>query len=72
MFIKLTRTGTYFSNFDKELKELDPKPIWVNTSKITLISNGYIWLGEESIPVKETPDEILRRIKEANNVTIRI
>ena len=66
-FIKLTKTDTYFSNFDKELKELDPKPIWVNTSKITLISNGYIWLGEESISVKETPEEILRLIKEAEN-----
>ncbi len=66
-FIKLTQTGTYFSSFDKELKELDPKPIWVNTSKITLISNGCIWLDEESISVKETPEEILRRIKEANN-----
>ena len=67
MFIKLTQTGTYFSNFDKELKELDPKPIWVNTSKITLISNGCIWLDEERISVKETPEEILRLIKEAEN-----
>ena len=67
MFIKLTQTGTYFSNFDKELKELDPKPIWVNTSKITLISNGCIWLDEESISVKVTPEEILRLIKGANN-----
>lgn len=62
-FIKLTQTGTYFSNYDKELKELDPKTIWVNTSKITLISNGYIWLGEESISVKETPEEIMQMIK---------
>ena len=69
-FIKLTQTSTYFSNFDKELKELDPKPIWVNTSKIALISNGYIWLGEESISVKETPEEILRLIKEVRNESV--
>lgn len=66
-FIKLTRTDSYFSSYDKELKELAPKPIWVNTSQITLFYNGCVWLGEESISVKETPEEILRMIKEAEN-----
>lgn len=64
--IKLTRTGSYLS-FEREIKELDPQPIWVNTSKITFFGNGYIYLLQESINVKETPEEILRMIKEAEN-----
>lgn len=66
-FIKLTQTDCYFSSFDRKIKELDPKTIWVNISKITYISTGYVYLGKESISVKETPEEILLLIKEAEN-----
>lgn len=66
-FINLTEQDYYLSSYDNELKELDPKPIWVNTSQITFFYNGCICLGEKNISVKETPEEILRLIKEAEN-----
>lgn len=64
--IKLTQTSSYLS-FENEIKETDPKPIWVNISQITFFGNGYINFGTDSIQVKETPEEILRLIKEAEN-----
>ena len=65
-FIKLNQTSSYLS-FENEIKETDPKPVWVNISQITLFGNGYINFGTDSIQVKETSEEILQLIKEAEN-----
>lgn len=65
-FIKLTQTTSYLS-YDREIKQTDPKPIWINVSQITLFGNGYISFGKKGIEVKETPEEILKLIQEAEN-----
>lgn len=65
-FIKLTQTFSYL-NSSMDLQELDPRPIWVNTAHITLFSDGHLWLGKEGLSVKETSEEIIRLIKEAEN-----
>lgn len=64
--IKLTETDSC-SSFEQKEKRMGDKPIWVNTSKIDLFENGYIHIGERVFIVKETPEEILRLIKEAEN-----
>ena len=65
--IKLTETGSCWSSFEQKEKRMGDKPIWVNTSKIDLFENGYIHIGERVFIVKETPEEILALIKEAEN-----
>ena len=40
---------------------------WVNTRNITYIQKGCIGLINKSLGVKETPEEILALIKEAEN-----
>lgn len=66
MFIKLTKTHSYLS-FDNEIKQTEPKSIWVNISQITFFGNGYINFGPDGIEVKETQEEILKLIQEAEN-----
>lgn len=68
--IKLTKAGSYCSAFEQKEKELESKQIWVNTSKIDLFENGYIHIGEKVFSVKETPEEILAMIKEAENAQL--
>lgn len=68
-FIKLTQTFSY-PNSLMDIQELDPRPIWVNTAHITLFSDRHLWLGKEGISVKETLEEIIRLIKEAENVSV--
>ena len=63
--IKLTKINSYWSSSEHEVKELESEPIWVNTSKIDFFQNGYISIGGKNFGVKETPEEILALIKEA-------
>lgn len=65
-FIKLTQTFSYLDS-SMDIQELDPRPIWVNTSHITLFYDGHLRLGEEGLSVKETSEEIIMLIKEAEN-----
>lgn len=65
--IKLTKTDSYWSDFEQDVKELEDEPIWINTSKLNFFQNGYICIGKEKIKVRESPEEIISLIKEAEN-----
>lgn len=65
-FIKLTQTFSYLSS-SGDIQEIDPRPIWVNTAHITLFYDGHLLLNKEGVSVKETSEEIIRLIKEAEN-----
>ena len=67
MFIKLTRPNSYLSYVDNTIKQTEPETIWVNVSQIQFFGNGYVYLKDDSVDVKETPEEILKRIQEAQN-----
>lgn len=67
MFIKLTKTHSYLSCVDNTIKQTEPKTIWVNVSQIQLFGNGYVYLKDDSVEVKETSEEILKLIQEAEN-----
>lgn len=69
MFIKLTKTHSYLSCVDNTIKQTEPKTIWVNVSQIQFFGNGYVYLKDDSVEVKETPEEILKRIQETENET---
>lgn len=69
MFIKLTKTNSYLSYVDNTIKQTEPKTIWVNVSQIQFFGNGYVYLKDDSVEVKETPEEILKRIQETENET---
>lgn len=62
--IKLTKVNSYWSYYENKIKGTESEPIWVKTSKINFFQNGYIYIGQEKIEVKETPEEILALIKE--------
>lgn len=64
MFIKLTKTHSYLSCVDNTIKQTEPKTIWVNVSQIQFFGSGYVYLKDNSVEVKETPEEILKRIQE--------
>ena len=67
MFIKLTKTHSYLSCVDNTIKQTEPKTIWVNVSQIQFFGNGYVYLKDDSVEVKETSEEILKLIQEAEN-----
>ena len=69
MFIRLTKTHSYLSCVDNTIKQTEPKTIWVNVSQIQFFGNGYVYLKDDSVEVKETPEEILKLIQEAQNET---
>ena len=69
MFIKLTKTHSYLSYVDNTIKQIEPETIWVNVSQIQFFGNGYVYLKDDSVQVKETPEEILKRIQEVQNET---
>lgn len=69
MFIKLTKTHSYLSCVDNTIKQTEPKTIWVNVSQIQFFGNGYVYLKDDSVEVKETPEEILKLIQETENET---
>ena len=69
MFIKLTKTHSYLSYVDNTIKQIEPETIWVNVSQIQFFGNGYVYLKDDSVQVKETSEEILRRIQETENET---
>ena len=69
MFIKLTKTHSYLSYVDNTIKQTEPETIWVNVSQIQFFGNGYVYLKDDSVQVKETPEEILKRIQEVQNET---
>lgn len=68
-FIKLTKTHSYLSCVDNTIKQTEPKTIWVNVSQIQFFGNGYVYLKDDSVEVKETSEEILKRIQEVQNET---
>lgn len=67
MFIKLTKTHSYLSYVDNTIKQIEPETIWVNVSQIQFFGNGYVYLKDDSVQVKETSEEILKLIQEAEN-----
>lgn len=67
MFIKLTKTHSYLSYVDNTIKQTEPEAIWVNVSQIQFFGNGYVYLKDNSVQVKETREEILKRIQDAEN-----
>lgn len=67
MFIKLTKTHSYLSYVDNTIKQTEPETIWVNVSQIQFFGNGYVYLKEDYVQVKETQEEILKRIQDAEN-----
>ena len=69
MFIKLTKTHSYLSYVDNTIKQIEPETIWVNVSQIQFFGNGSVYLKDDSVQVKETSEEILRRIQETENET---
>ena len=69
MFIKLTKTHSYLSYVDNTIKQIEPETIWVNVSQIQFFGNGYVYLKDVSVQVKETSEEILKRIQEVQNET---
>ena len=69
MFIKLTKTHSYLSYVDNTIKQIEPETIWVNVSQIQFFGNGYVYLKDDSVQVKETSEEILKRIQEVQNET---
>ena len=64
MFIKLTKTHSYLSYVDNTIKQIEPETIWVNVSQIQFFGNGYVYLKDDFVQVKETSEEILQLIKE--------
>ena len=67
MFIKLTKTHSYLSYVDNTIKQTEPEIIWVNVSQIQFFGNGYVYLKDDSVQVKETSEEILKLIQEVKN-----
>lgn len=67
MFIKLTKTYSYLSHVDNTIKQTEPETIWVNVSQIQFFGEGFVYLKDDSVQVKETREEILKRIQEAEN-----
>ena len=66
MFIKLTKTHSYLS-YDNTIKQTEPETIWVNVSQIQFFGEGFVYLKDDSVQVKETREEILKRIQDAEN-----
>ena len=67
MFIKLTKTHSYLSYVDDTIKQTEPETIWVNVSQIQFFGNGFVYLKDDYVQVKETPEEILKLIQEAKD-----
>ena len=67
MFIKLTKTHSYLSYVDNTIKQTEPETILVNVSQIQFFGNGYVYLKDDSVQVKETSEEILKLIQEVKN-----
>ena len=67
MFIKLTKTHSYLSYVDNTIKQTEPETIWVNVSQVQFFGNGFVYLKDDFVQVKETPEEILKLIHGVEN-----